>query len=132
MALIGKRIVTEEDRARQARKERELRRRQFLKSNIGQKKPKHSIQGISSLIYGIVVLTIIASMLMFSYSNKGSINFLFGVMGLVIMFASYVGLRKGLKGLKEVNKNYITCRWGIGINGTVLGLLIAMFIRGLL
>lgn len=132
MALIGKRIVTEEDRAREARKERELRRKKFLRSSYGKQTPKHSTQGLSSCIYGVVVLAIIASMLLYSYTNKGSVNIMFGFMGLIIMFFSYKGLRKGMKGLQELNKNYITCRWGIGINGTVLVLLIAMFIRGLM
>ena len=36
-----------------------------------------------------------------------------------------------VKGFRERDKNYITCKWGIGLNGFVLLSLISMFIRGI-
>ncbi len=132
MSLIGKRLITEEDRARQARREREERRKKLLKSTYGEKKQKHAIHGINSCVYGVTVLLILVLMLTLSYLGKGKTNFLFGLMGLLIMFLSYTGLRNGLRGLKEVNRNTITCKWGIGMNGIVLFGLVAMFIRGLM
>ena len=47
------------------------------------------------------------------------------------MVMAAMGLNLGLKGLKERDKKYITCKVGIGVNGLVLAGVAAIFIRGL-
>ena len=73
-------------------------------------------------------------MLMISsaYVHKGEINSLIGVLGLMTLAMSGVGLGLGIKGFKERDKNYITCKVGIVANALILLALFAIYIRGLL
>ena len=59
-------------------------------------------------------------------------NDLIGLVGLGTVALSAAGLVLGIRGLKERDKNYITCKVGIAMNGVFLAGLAGLFIRGLL
>ena len=56
---------------------------------------------------------------------------LIGFVGLGTMALTGIGIWLGLRGLKERDRNYITCKVGIGINTAVFLGLAVIFIRGL-
>lgn len=127
--LIGKKIVTEEDRAKALAKAREKQRKRITK--YGQAKPRHAKKGIYSCCYAFVVLLLLYLMVSVSFRGKGEVSILFGFVGLGTIALAAIGIWLGVRGMKEREKNYITCKIGIGVNGIVFLGLAAIFVRGL-
>lgn len=126
--LIGKKIVTEEDRAKALAKAREKQRKRITK--YGQAKPRHARKGIYSCCYAFVVLLLLLLMFQISFREKGDVGMILGFAGLGTMALAGIGVWLGGRGMKEREKNYITCKVGIGINLAVFLGLTAIFIRG--
>ncbi len=126
--LIKRKLVTEEDRAKALAKAREKQRKRITK--YGQAKPRHAKKGIYSCCYAFVVLLLLLLMFDISYREKGEIGMIMGFAGLGTMVLAGIGTWLGGRGMKEREKNYITCKVGIGINMTVFLGLAAIFIRG--
>ena len=127
--LIGRKIVTEEDRAKALAKAREKQRKRITK--YGQAKPRHAKKGIYSCCYAFVVLLLLYLMVSVSFRGKGEVSILFGFVGLGTIALAAIGIWLGVRGMKEREKNYITCKIGIGVNGIVFLGLAAIFVRGL-
>lgn len=127
--LIGRKIVTEEDRAKALAKAREKQRKRITK--YGQAKPRHARKGIYSCCYAFVVLLLLYLMVSVSFRGKGEVSILFGFVGLGTIALAAIGIWLGVRGMKEREKNYITCKIGIGVNGIVFLGLAAIFVRGL-
>jgi hypothetical protein len=70
-------------------------------------------------------------MVSISFREKGEVGMLIGFVGLGTMALTGIGIWLGLRGLKERDRNYITCKVGIGINTAVFLGLAVIFIRGL-
>ena len=128
--LIGRKIVTEEDRAKAIAKAREKQRKRITK--YGQAKPRHARKGIYSCCYAFVVLLLLFVMVSISFRQKGEVGMIIGFVGLGTMVLAGLGIWLGIRGLKERERNYITCKVGIGINMTVFIGLAVIFIRGLI
>ena len=126
--LIKKKLVTEEDRAKALAKAREKQRRRITK--YGQAKPRHAKKGIYSCCYAFVVLLLLLLMFQISFREKGDVGMILGFAGLGTMALAGIGVWLGVLGMKEREKNYITCKVGIGINLAVFLGLTAIFIRG--
>ena len=126
--LIKKKLVTEEDRAKALAKAREKQRRRITK--YGQAKPRHAKKGIYSCCYAFVVLLLLLLMFQISFREKGDVGMILGFAGLGTMALAGIGVWLGGRGMKEREKNYITCKVGIGINLAVFLGLTAIFIRG--
>lgn len=128
--LIKKKLVTEEDRAKAIAKAREKQRKRITK--YGQAKPRHAKKGIYSCCYAFVVFLLLLLMFEISYRKKGDIGMILGFAGLGTMALAGIGVWLGGRGMKEREKNYITCKVGIGINLTAFLGLMAIFIRGII
>lgn len=128
--LIKKKLVTEEDRAKAMAKAREKQRKRITK--YGQAKPRHAKKGIYSCCYAFVVFLLLLLMFDISYRKKGDIGMILGFAGLGTMALAGIGVWLGGRGMKEREKNYITCKVGIGINLTAFLGLMAIFIRGII
>lgn len=128
--LIKKKLVTEEDRAKAMAKAREKQRKRITK--YGQAKPRHAKKGIYSCCYAFVVFLLLLLMFNISYRKKGDIGMILGFAGLGTMALAGIGVWLGGRGMKEREKNYITCKVGIGINLTAFLGLMAIFIRGII
>ena len=126
--FIRKKIVTEEDRAKALAKAREKQRKRITK--YGQAKPRHARKGIYSCGYAFVVLLLLLLMFQISFREKGDVGMILGFAGLGTMALAGIGVWLGGRGMKEREKNYITCKVGIGINLAVFLGLTAIFIRG--
>lgn len=130
--ILRKKIKTEEDRAKAAAKARAKQRKKMIRTKYGQTPLRHARKGVYSCIYGTVVFVLLFLMLIISYASKGEIGVIFGLIGLGTLVLALMGLLLGLRGLRERNKNYTTCKVGIGMNSAILLGMAAIFIRGLL
>ena len=119
----------EKERAR----EREIRKERKKRGNrkYGQAKLRHAKKGIYSLMMAIMVVIIFVILILTAFLHKGQSSAMIGSFGLITMTLSVIGLVIGIRGFRERDKNYVTCRWGIGLNGVILLGLISMFIRGI-
>ena len=114
---------------RESSRERERRARGRRK--YGQAKLKHAKKGIISC--GIAALTFfsLASSLVVTYVSGGSTGILIGIVGILTMILSGFGAYCAYRGFREREKDYLTCKIGMGCNIFFLLSLISIFCRGL-
>lgn len=132
MLIKGKRTRTEDTRAQMLAKEREKHRRKMLRTKYGQTPRKHAKKGIQSFALAVIVLFLLFLMLASSFFSRGQVSTMMGALGLAAAAVAGMGIYLGVKGFKERDKNYITCRLGIVCNAAVLLCMAAIFIRGLI
>ena len=65
-----------------------------------------------------------------SYISRGEVTIFIGLTGLMALAMSVAGLEQGIKGFKEREKNYVSCKGGIACNGVLLLIFTATYIRG--
>lgn len=114
--------------------EKKKKRRELLKRRArkyGQVKVKHSKRGVSSCLVAALATFFWLLMLSAAYINREESSILLGFMGIGTLFMSVSGVRRALEGFKEREKDYITCKIGVMINGIYAVALILIFIRGL-
>lgn len=122
------RIGREKELARE--KERNKERKKRGNRKYGQAKLRHSRKGILSCMMAAVVGSIFIALIVTAFLSKGKSEAIIGSFGLFTMILAVIGLVTGIRGFRERDKNYVTCKTGIGINGTVFLLLVAVFITG--
>lgn len=98
----------------------------------GQAKLRHAKKGIYSLVIALCVAVILMALILTAFLHKGLAPAIIGSLGLITMILSLIGLMTGVRGFRERDKNYITCKLGIGLNGLVLLILLGVFVRGLI
>lgn len=122
---------TEEARAKALAKERERRRRTMLRTKYGQTPLRHAKKGILSCVLSGAASFLLFLLLSSSFVLNGQIGLAMGAVGIVVLVLAIEGLMTGIKGLKERNKNYVTCKIGIAWNGLLLVSMCGVFVRGL-
>ena len=132
MLLRRRKIKKEDTRAKAAAKAKEKQRRKMIRTKYGQAPLRHARKGIYSCIYAAAVFALLFLMILISYVAKGEVGILIGLVGLGTVALSVSGLTLGIKGLKERDKNYITCKIGVACNLAILIGFAGIFIRGLL
>lgn len=132
MFIKRKKDSKDEEKARAAAKERERRRRKMIRTKYGQTPLKHAKKGIQSCVMAVVVLLLLCSMVSFSFASKGKVALVIGFAGILTLILAGKGFHLGMKGMKERDKNYITCKVGVALNGIVLLGMAAIFLRGLI
>lgn len=116
-------------REREHDRERERRRRKNRK--YGQAKLKHSKRGIFSCVISGVVLVTLTAMLVKAYVSRGGAAPIVGALGLISMILAGCGLYMGIRGFKEREKDYLTCKIGTACSGLIILGFILIFCRGL-
>ena len=114
-------------RSRRDKKRARERDRNKRSRKYGQIKRKHSRKGIWSCVMAVLVTAVIAGLIVM---NKGKSAAMVGSFGVFDMILACIGIVTGVKGFKERDKNYLTCKIGIVVNGFILLALILVFIRG--
>ena len=109
-------------RSRRDKKRARERDRNKRSRKYGQIKRKHSRKGIWSSVMAVLVTAVIAGLIVMA--------FMVGSFGVFDMILACIGIVTGVKGFKERDKNYLTCKIGIVVNGFILLALILVFIRG--
>ena len=123
------RIGREKEQARERERDKERKKRGNRK--YGQAKLRHSKKGILSCVIAGTVAIIFGSLIVTSFLHKGQSAAIIGSFGLVTIILTCIGLSTAFRGFRERDKNYLTCKIGLGVNGFVLLCLIAVFIRGI-
>lgn len=123
------RIGRGRDRARERERDKERKKRGNRK--YGQAKLKHSKKGIMACVLSVIVAILFIALILTSFLHKGQSQAIIGSFGLFAVIIAWIGLVTAVRGFRERDKNYITCKVGIGVNGVVLLCLIATFIRGI-
>ena len=116
-------------REREHDRERERRRRKNRK--YGQAKLKHSKRGIFSCVISGVVLVILIAMLAKAYVSRGGAAPIVGALGFISMILAGCGLYMGIRGFKEREKDYLTCKIGTACSAAFILGFILIFCRGL-
>lgn len=129
--FIRRRQKTEEDKAKELAKARAKQRKKLIKTKYGQRQKKHAKKGIQSCLLAAVTGFLMFMMLRNSFLAKGDISFIIGLAAFIIPVIAWRGLVYAKRGFNEREKNYITCKVGLGCNGAILLLVCIIFIRGL-
>ena len=124
------RIGREKEQARERERDKERKKRGNRK--YGQAKLRHSRKGLLSCMIAVVVAGIFVALILTAFIHKGNSVAMIGSFGLFDMILAGVGLSIGVKGFRERDKNYLSCKIGRGINGFILFCLILVFVRGLI
>lgn len=131
MIIKRRRRTTEEDRAKELAKAREKRRKKMIRTKYGQAPKRHARQGIKSCMYFVLAAFVLLLMVSVSFAAKGKVSILVGFAGLFVLVMAGRGLASGIRGFKERDKNYITCKVGTICCGLLILGMCAIFIRGL-
>ena len=108
------------------------KRKKMIKTKYGQKAVRHSKRGVYSCTYAVVIAFLVSVMILFSFMNKGNVNILMGFFGLGTCAMAVIGIWLGMKGFREREKIYTTCKVGITVNAVFLVAMVALFVRGLM
>ena len=112
-------------------REREKERRRRKNRKYGQAKLKHSKRGIISCVLSFVVCLCLIAILAKAYKSGGNAApFVGGVAFVSLVLAGY-GLYMGIRGFKEREKDYLTCKIGVGFCAFFILGFILIFCRGL-
>lgn len=119
---------------RSREKVRRIRAKERKKRNKkhGQAQPAHARRGISSCVYAGIIFAALLLMIIISCVTKGNAPAWIGGLALVTFFGAWTGIITGIRGFKEREKNYITCKIGVVCNIVLLVGFAGIFIRGLL
>ena len=107
-------------------KDRNRKRRKY-----GQAQLKHAKRGIWSCGLSATVLIIVAALFIKAYVSEGTAAPIIGGFGLVAFVLSSCGLYMGVRGFKEREKDYLTCKIGASCSAFFILVFIIIFCRGL-
>lgn len=131
MLLRRLKEAAEESAKTRKKKKAEKEKMKRRSRKYGQAQLKHSRRGIKSVFLGCCCLFLLILTFSVSYMMKGDVGILIGVAGLLALALAVVGLKNGIQGFKEREKNYITCKAGVVMNGIFVLGLAGIFLRGL-
>ncbi|MDD3401739.1 MAG: DUF6142 family protein [Hespellia sp.] len=121
---------TNQKKEREREKERE--RRKKGQRRFGQVKRRHSTMGIRSCRYAGGSAGLLLYCILISFLCGGKAGGIIGAFGIIAFLLAAHGIYAAIKGRRERDKNYITCRIGGICNGLlVLGMGI-IFVGGLI
>ena len=112
-------------------KERSRERKARGNRKYGQAKLKHSKRGVLSSGIAAIVGILLFTMVAVAYASGGTAGAFIGALGIVCAILSGIGIYIGFRGFKEREKDYLTCKIGIGCNIFFLIGFIGIFCRGL-
>ena len=122
------------DRAKEREKERDRKKDKKKRGNrkYGQAKLKHSKKGITSCVIAGAVAFVILSSVVITYLYEGKAAGYIGGLGVSALIFAGAGIMQGVRGFKERDKDYRTCKVGIGLNIFFLVSLLVFFVGGFL
>lgn len=109
---------------------REKERRKRGTRKYGQAKLKHSHMGIHSCGYAGAAFALLLFSILLAFAMHGETGGYVGGLGIVSVVLTVLGIRAGIKGLRERERNYITCKIGIAVNIVILLGLAVIFTGG--
>lgn len=116
-----------DDRERNRERERKARGNR----KYGQAKLRHAKRGVLSSGVAAFVGVLLITMVAIAYTSGGTAGSYIGGLGLVMMIFAGGGVYVGFRGFREREKDYLTCKIGIGCNIFFLLVFVGIFCRGL-
>lgn len=116
---------------RDKERDRERERRNRKRRKYGQAKLKHAKRGIISCGLSALVFVIMVALFAKAYISGGTAAPIIGGFGLSAVILAGSGLYMGLRGFKEREKDYLTCKIGVGCSAFFILGFIIIFCRGL-
>lgn len=122
------------DRTKERDRERDRKKDKKKRGNrkYGQAKLKYSKKGITSCVIAGAVAFVILSSVVITYLYKGKAAGYIGGLGVSALLFAGAGIMQGIRGFKERDKDYRTCKVGIGLNIFFLVSLLVFFLGGFL
>lgn len=122
------------DRTKEKDRERDRKKDKKKRGNrkYGQAKLKHSKKGVTSCVIAGAVALVILSTVVITYLYRGKAAGYIGGLGVSALFFAAAGIMQGVRGFKERDKDYRTCKVGIGLNIFFLVSLLVFFLGGFL
>lgn len=114
-----------------AKRGNERERRTRGNRKYGQAKLKHAKRGIISCGIAIIVGLILFTILTVAYTSGGTAGAYIGGLGIACVILAGIGVYAGFRGFREREKDYLTCKIGIGCNIFFIIGFIGIFCRGL-
>lgn len=96
----------------------------------GQVKLRHAKRGVGSCLFAMGVFIALSAFLAIAYTTYGGASALIGSLGMIALILAIIGVLLGIRGFRERERNYVTCKIGIGANGIIVLIYITLFIRG--
>ena len=96
----------------------------------GQALLRHSRLGIQSCSYAVSTFVIFCILIGNAFATRGMAPGIVGGIAFLSICLPILGIRSGLRGLREREKKYITCKAGIAFNIAELIFFGMIFIRG--
>lgn len=112
-------------------RERSRERRARGNRKYGQAKLKHAKRGVWSSGIAALVGILLVTLIVIAYTSGGTAGSYIGGLGVVSAILAGVGIYVGFRGFKEREKDYLTCKIGIGCNIFFLVGFVGIFCRGL-
>ena len=122
----------DEIRAKKMAKEREKRRKKMIRTKYGQAPKRHAKKGIKACLYAMFSMFFLFLLIASAFVENGQVSILLGLAGFIVLALAIAGTVNAVHGFKERDKNYITCKIGLGCNAAVLLCMFAIFVRGLI
>lgn len=117
--------------AKDRQKEQEKERKKRGSRKYGQARMKHSRMGIYSCVYAGGAFATILTCILIAFVMRGNTWGFLGGLGILSAVLAAMGIRASFKGMREREKNYITCKAGLAGNIVILLGLLTIFIGGL-
>ena len=111
--------------------QRERERKKKGRRKYGQAKRKHAKRGIVSCALSLVLLVLLVALLSVAYFSRGKAAPIVGALGMIALMLACISLYFGLRGFREREKEYLTCKIGVGCSGLFILGFIIIFCRGL-
>ena len=115
--------------AEERQKEKERKKRGTRK--YGQAKYKYSRMGAISCGCAAAALLLLAVCILYAYLARGAAAGIVSGIAVVSLVLSIMGIRAAVKGFRERERNYLTCKIGLPGSTLVLLLFLAIYIGGL-
>ncbi len=109
---------------------RDKNKQNISSRKYGQVKLRHAKRGVGSCLFAIGVFIALSSFLAVAYTTYGGASPWIGSLGMIALLFAIIGVFLGIRGFRERERNYTTCKIGIGANGIVVLIYITLFVRG--
>ncbi len=120
------------ERDREKENENRKKSKNRKKRKYGQAKLKHAKRGVYSCGIAAIVCFLLLTTLAIAYFSGGNAAPFIGGIGIIAFLLSCVGTYMAVKGFKEREKNYLTCKIGGTANVLFVVGFIMIFCRGLM
>ena len=118
-------------RGRDKEKERQRERRKRGNRKYGQARLKPSKTGIVSCVIAGTIAAVLLILIVITYVYKGKASGYIGGIGVSALIFSGAGIVSAIRGFREREKDYRTCKAGLAFNIFFLLSLLIFFLGGL-